>query len=135
MNEGATQSEVDSAVKGLNTAKSALKEVFNPDSYSAVAYTDVARNPDTYKGEKLRFSGKVLQVMEGTSENNLRVATDGKYDDVVFVGYDPKIMESRILEDDFVTIYGECIGLYSYTSTMGAKISLSGIYANTITID
>lgn len=91
--------------------------------------------PTPIKGEKLRFSGKVLQVMEGTSENNLRVATDGKYDDVVFVGYDPKIMESKILEDDFVTIYGECIGLYSYTSTMGAKISLPGIYANTITID
>lgn len=132
---GATQSQVDTANKNLVTAHTGLKEVFNPDSYQEVSYKDVARNPDSYKGQKLRFTGKVLQVVEGTTETDLRIATDGGYDDVVFVGYDPKILNgTRVLEDDTVTVYGTCVGQYSYTSALKAKISLPGLYADNVEI-
>lgn len=135
-NPDATQSEVDKANKALVAAHSSLKEAFNPANYQQVAYEDVARNPDNYKGQKLVFSGKVLQVVEGTSETDLRVATDGKYDDVVLVGYDPSILAGkRVLEDDNVTVYGMCVGLYSYQSTLGGKISVPGIYADSVVIN
>lgn len=123
--KNATLTEVSNATDKLKKATSALKEPFNPAKYGRVPYSDVARNPDAYKGKEIVFSGKALQVVEGSTENHLRVATDGRYDDVVFVGYDPKMMTSRILEDDRVTLYGTCIGLYSYESTMGAKICSS----------
>ena len=36
-------------------------------SYSSdYTYEQLARNPDTYIGSKIKFSGKVLQVMEGS---------------------------------------------------------------------
>lgn len=133
-NNDATESEVVKATSDLSTASNNLKEVFNPDNYAAVAYVDLARNPDTYKGQNIVISGKVLQVSESTKEIDLRVATDGGYDDVVMVGYDPKLMSSRVLEDDVVIVYGNCIGLYTYTSTLGASISVPGLYADNIEI-
>lgn len=134
--EDATQSQVDSAKGNLYTAYNGLVEAFNPANYSWPAYRDVARNPDSYSGQKLAFKGKVLQVVEGDSETDLRIATDGGYDDVIFVGFDPSIMGgTRVLEDDTVTIYGTCVGQYSYQSTMGAKISLPGLYADQVEIN
>lgn len=130
----ATEAEVDKATSAITAAVSALKVAFNPANYVSVGYTDLARNPDNYKGSNIVITGKVLQVSEGKTEINLRVATDMKYDDIVFIGYDPSLMTSRVLEDDTVTIYGMCIGLYSYTSTLGATISLPGMYADQIEI-
>lgn len=135
-NENATQSEVDSARSSLLSAYGALKEAFKPENYATPAFVDVARNPDSYKGQKIAFSGKVLQVLEGSKETDLRIATDGGYDDVVFVGFDPSLLGgTHVLEDDNVTVYGTCIGQYSYNSTLGAKISLPGLYADQVVIN
>ena len=130
--ESATKSQVQSATREIDNAVSSLKEAFNPDNYQSIAYAEVARNPDSFTGERLVFSGKVLQVVEGSSEINLRIATDGGYDDVIFVGYDKNLLDFRVLEDDTVTVYGTCIGLYSYKSTMGATISLPGMYCEAV---
>ena len=128
-NEDATKADVDKAKNALNSALGKLEEAFDPATYQSVSYSDVARNPDDYTGKKLVFTGRVLQVVEGKGTNNLRIATDGKYDDIVLVAYDPSIMSSRILEDDTVTVYGKCIGLQSYKSTLGKQISIPGINA------
>ncbi len=128
-NEDATKADVDKAKNALNSALGKLEEVFDPTTYQSVSYSDVARNPDDYTGKKLVFTGKVLQVVEGAGTNNLRIATDGKYDDIVLVVYNPSIMSSRILEDDTVTVYGKCTGLQSYKSTLGKQISIPGISA------
>ncbi len=135
-NEDATQSQVDLAKNNLYTAYSDLEEAFNPSNYSWPVYQDVARNPDSYSGQKLAFTGKVLQVVEGSSETDLRIATDGGYEDVIFVGFDPSIMGgTRVLEDDTVTVYGTCVGQYSYQSAWKGKISLPGLYADQVEIN
>lgn len=135
-NENATENECTDAKDAISNAIGGLKEAFDPNDYSWPAYTDVARTPDAYKGSKIAFTGKVIQVVEGTTETNLRVATDGSYGDVVFVGYDPDIMGgTRVLEDDNITMYGTCIGLYTYTSTLNASISLPGMYVDHIVIN
>lgn len=128
----ATQDEVTQAVAVLGAASTNLKEVFNPENYTSVAYSDLARTPDAYAGEKIVISGKVLQVSESATEIDLRVATDGGYEDVVMVGYDPSLLSSRILEDDMIDVYGISIGLYTYTSTMGASISVPGLFADQV---
>lgn len=128
-NESATQSEVDDALDNLTAAALALEEAFDPADYASVAFRDLARNPDSHAGQNIVVSGRVVQVLEGSSETNLRIATDGGYDDIVFVGFDPSIIDYHILEDDNVTVYGTCIGQFSYESTLGATISLPGIYA------
>ena len=130
--EKATQSQVDSAKSALENQVDDLVEVFNPANYSATAYTDVARDPDAYMGDRLVFEGKVVQVLEGDKEISIRLANNGEYDQMIFCGYSPDLLDFRILEDDYIAIYGTCIGLYSYESTMGAKISLPGMYLDHI---
>lgn len=126
----ATQQQVNDANTRLNEAMRNLKEVLNPANYATVAYTDVARTPDAYIGQKLAFSGKVLQVVETADETDLRIATDGGWDNVIMAGFDPSIIDFRILEDDYVTVYGTCLGLYTYTATLGQQISVPAVYCD-----
>ena len=101
-------------------------------SYSGdYSYEQLARNPDTYIGEKIRFSGKVLQVMEG-KVSYLRVAMNSNYDTVIFVTYDKDKLSYRLLDDDMVTIYGTSLGVYSYEAVSGATITIPWISADYI---
>ena len=93
-------------------------------------YEKISRDPDQYKGQYVKFSGRVLQVCEEsdspTKYSTYRIATDG-YGDVIFACIDT-YGKPRILEDDRVTVYGVCDGLMSYESVMGEKITIPLIY-------
>lgn len=105
--------------------------------YNKLNYNDSARDPNTYKGQYFTFSGKVLQVMEGSSVGEttttvMRIATKGNYDNVVYVTYERPNEDKRILEGDRVTVYGVSDGLYTYTSTMGKSITLPKFTAEVV---
>ena len=95
-------------------------------------YKDLARNPDDYKGKSLTYSGKVIQVIEGDSETQLRIAVNNDYDKIIYVAYPKDMVKSRILEDDYVTIFGTSLGVITYESTMGASITIPGVYLDRI---
>jgi len=99
---------------------------------TGITFEQLARTPDDYNGKKVKFSGKVLQVIEGTDEIKLRIAVNNDYDKVILVGYDPDIVDMRVLEDDKITIMGESVGLYSYESTGGATITIPAIVVDII---
>lgn len=109
--------------------------VFSESNYTEIGYNDLARNPDSYKGEKIKGSGTVIQVIESDSEIQLRIAIGGDYDHVILVGYDPSIVTSRILEDDNVTYYGTSMGTITYESTMGGDITVPAAYLDKIVIN
>src|SRR5690625_4548478 len=62
---------------------------------TGITFEQLARTPDDYEGEKVKFNGKVLQVMEDEGTVQLRVAVNDDYDQVIFVEYDPVIIDSR----------------------------------------
>ncbi|MCX4271923.1 MAG: toxin regulator [Acetatifactor sp.] len=99
---------------------------------TGITYDQLARTPDEYKGELVKFTGKVLQVIEGDSEIDIRLAVDKDYDTVIYCGYDPGIVTSRVLEDDIITVYGVSLGLHSYTSTLGGKITIPAVLVDKI---
>ena len=94
---------------------------------TGITYEELARTPDDYKGKKVKFSGKVLQVLEGDDSVQIRLAVNDDYDTVLFGEYDSTIVSSRVLEDDEITIYGISYGLISYDSTMGGKITIPAV--------
>lgn len=105
------------------------------NSCTEVIYKNVAREPDTYKGKRLKISGKVLQVVENSTSTTLRIGTSSNgYDDVWYVTYIRAADEKRILEDDKVEIFGECTGLHSYYSVFGSKITLPSLSAKYVDI-
>ena len=91
---------------------------------TGITYSQLARTPDDYLAKKVKFSGKVLQVMEDGDSIGIRLAVDGDYDNVILGTFDSSIISERILEDDYITVYGLSAGIYTYESTMGASISV-----------
>ncbi|MBY0097267.1 toxin regulator [Mesobacillus maritimus] len=94
---------------------------------TGITYDQLARTPDDYIAEKVKFKGKVVQVMEGDGTTQIRLAVNDNYDTVLFGEFDSSILDSRVLEDDVITIMGVSAGLITYESTMGGEISIPGV--------
>lgn len=94
---------------------------------TGISYDDLARSPDDYKGKKVKFTGYVAQIMEGELYNNARISTSGKYDNIIYTTYDPSLLDVRLLEEDYVTIYGTYAGLYTYETVRGDSLTIPAI--------
>ena len=102
---------------------------------TAYSYDELARDPNKYLLMHGKYTGKIIQVMEDGNEYQLRVnitKTRYSYTDTICVTYTRKDGESRLLEDDIVTIYGTNFSTVSYTSVLGAKITLPYVVASYI---
>lgn len=103
-------------------------------------YEKIARNPNKVKGKYAKFTGKVIQVMEEDNSIGLRVditkSEYGFYSDTIYVTYTRKNKnEDKILEDDIITIYGKLAGTETYTSVLGAEVTLPKINAEYIELN
>lgn len=98
----------------------------------SISYKKLARNPDKYEGKKVKFTGKILQAQEDGDNCVFRIeVTKGSYgiwDDPVFVVFENKTGK-RFLEDDIVSFYGVSTGIYTYTSILGASVSIPSVAA------
>ncbi|PID05890.1 MULTISPECIES: toxin regulator [unclassified Sporosarcina] len=104
-------------------AEAKAKQGYN----TGITYNQLARTPDEFLLEKVKFRGKVIQVIEDDGETQIRLAINDNYDTIVLAIFDSSIVSSRVLEDDWITIYGISKGLITYESTMGGSISIPGI--------
>lgn len=96
-------------------------------------YHGIERNPDKYKGEFAKVTGKVIQVSEGWFDSvTCRVRESG--DNIWYVNYTHKEGEPRILEDDTVTFYGKCDGVTTYTTILGASVTIPELDAQYVDI-
>ena len=65
--------------------------------------------------------------MEGDGTVQIRLAVDDDYDTILLGEYESSIVSSRVLEDDYITIYGISAGTITYQSTMGGNITIPGV--------
>lgn len=104
----------------------------------SISYKELARNPQKYEGQMIKFTGKVFQVQEGTFSNMYMISVTNKgygyYDDNVYVNYYSFGDETRILEDDIVTFYGEFKGLKTYTTVRGDSRTIPEVTAKYIVL-
>lgn len=128
--EQAEQEAKEKAEK--EAAEKAEQEKIAKGYETGITYEQLARTPDDYIGEKIKFSGKVVQLIEGTDEIQLRFAVNDDYDQIIYVGYSPDIVDQRVLEDDYLTIYGYSIGTISYESTLGGTITIPSSFVEKI---
>lgn len=134
----AFQNQNDLPVTG--TADVSTQELLHSDAaekaivYESLEYKGVSRNPSDYIGRHVKFSGKVLQVIEDSGLVAFRVASKGNYDDVVFVMMDIPDNYSRILEDDRVEVRGMYGDLYSYETVRGDTITIPMVYADLVSL-
>lgn len=137
----AKKAEEEAAAKKKAEEEAAAKkaqqeaERKDPNTYGVIDYITLSRNPDQYIGQKYKFSGKILQVLEGDDSTQYRLAVDGNYDNVLYLEIDKDDLAQRILEDDLVTVYGLSVGTISYKSTLGGKITIPGLLVNIIELN
>ncbi|MFD1030190.1 toxin regulator [Metaplanococcus flavidus] len=112
--------------------KAAAEEEERMGYDTGITYDQLARTPDEFIFEKVKFSGTVVQVMEGDGLTQIRLAVNDDYDHILFAEFDASLVDSRILEDDTITIRGISSGLITYESTMGGSISIPGIVIDQI---
>lgn len=109
------------------------------NSCKKLTFEELARNPEKIRGNKVKLTGEVIQVSENDISIGMRVNITkneyGWYEDTVYIIYYPEEEEDKILEDDIITIYGTAEGEYSYTSIMGAYITIPKILAEYIEIN
>lgn len=113
------------------------KALSDKNNYStSITYENLARTPTKFEGEKIKLSGKIIQVIKGEYVSQYRLAVDEDYDKMVLVSIDAsQLSETRILEDDLITIYATYLGEETYESTMGGEITIPSLIAHIFTIN
>lgn len=93
-------------------------------------YSTIFRDSSKYVGEKATVTGEVVQILYDGDYCGFRInVTDGTYysEDTMWGEYQSSSDESRILEGDMLTIYGELNELYTYEAVMGNQITIPAI--------
>lgn len=91
---------------------------------TGITYDQLARTPDDYVGEKVKFSGQVIQVSNSDDDVQIRLAINGDYDQVILAFYPKDLVKSKVLEDDQITVYGVSLGDYTYEAVMGNAVTV-----------
>lgn len=115
----------------INLSAEEIKKQYK-SSCESCSYEEVARNPDSYEGKRVKFKGEVIQVLQDGNDYTLRVnvtKVSYGYTDTIMVAYTAADGDPRILEDDVVTLYGTMQGMYSYESVLGATITVPLMFA------
>lgn len=104
------------------------QEEYYKSKCQKVSYEALSRTPGDYEGNLVKFSGYVVQVCSEAKSSlyysTYRVATSGRYNDVVYIKVDNYGSGYRILEDDYVTFYGEFDGLFTYETVRGNSLTI-----------
>lgn len=122
--------KADAATQELLHSDKAAKAIV----YETLDYKGASRDPSDFIGRYVKFSGKVLQVIEYGSTVAFRIASKGNYDNVVYVTMQVPENYSRILEDDRVEVSGTYGDLYSYKTVRGDTLTIPMVNAELITL-
>ncbi|WP_108669136.1 hypothetical protein [Peribacillus acanthi] len=114
--------------------KAAKEAAAKKANAKTIPYKQIEKNPDRYKDEYVKYTGQIVQIMEGDNLTQIRLAVTKdsygySFSDIIFVEYAGL---TDFVEDDIVTIYGTVYGAYSYTSQANYEISLPGIIADSV---
>ncbi len=127
------QAEIEAEIEtATNPALKQTAQEFK-GSCEEFAYEDLARNPQSYDGKPVKLYGEVVQVTEQGDDVSLRVnVTEGSYgwEDTVYIDYTRKSAnESRILENDLITLWGSSEGTISYETVLGNNLTIPHVLA------
>lgn len=128
----------DKYKENWNSELSSVEESVYKNSCSKYSYKDLLRNPSDYQDKKAYFFGKILQKVNNTQ---YRVGVDcSQYnyisgyhcDNTIYVTY---YGDTSLIEDDMVNMWGTMDGNQSYTSVMGASVTIPKLNAKYISIN
>lgn len=84
-------------------------------------YKQMEKNSAKYFGEPVQVSGSVFQIMEDGNYGLILMHVDDDSSQILAVMYEGS---NDILEDDYITVYGNATVDYSYESQAGLQLSV-----------
>lgn len=113
-----------SSLDAASSSREAAKN--NPDTYTTgITFDQISRTPDDYDGAKMSFTGSVMQALEDDGITQVLLAVDGNTDNTLMVNISDKVRgDSRILEDDLLTVYGTSQNTITYESVNNEDITV-----------
>ena len=122
------------AQRKQQAADQAAAELASYDT--GVTFENLARNPDTYLMTKVKFTGRIVQVIKGDDYSQYRLAVDDDYDKIIYLEIsDDQLSNNRLLEDDNITIRGVSYGEMTYESAMGGDITVPSVVVDSFTLN
>ena len=94
-----------------------------------MTYEDIARDKNALEGQKVTFTGEIIQASSGVYRMDVTKDEYGFYSDTILFTIDESSLSQNILEDDIVTIWGESQGMYTYEAVLGNEVTVPRIYA------
>lgn len=135
--EELADSYYDKYKENWKTQLNSIEEKVYKNSCGRYSYKDLLRNPTDYQYKKAYFFGQVLQKVSSTQ---YRVGIDcTKYsyisgyhcDNTIYVTY---YGENNLIEDDMINMWGTMDGTQTYTTVMGASVTIPKFYAKYISL-
>ncbi len=130
--EAKAKAEAEAKARAEAEAKAAEEAAAKKANAQPIEYAHLKKNPDRYAGEYVKYTGEIIQIMEGDDITTIRLAVTKdewgyNYDDVIYIEYSGL---TDYIEEDIITVYGEIYGEYSYTSQAGWEISIPALIAD-----
>lgn len=107
-----------------------------PLTASPLSYDLLIRRPMDYLGWEMTINNaKVVQIAENGERVILRVAvTQSPWRNIMMIGYVREPSESRILENDVISLQGKYTGITSYESLLGTTVQIPSVLASKVTV-
>ena len=116
--------EEEEAKKKEEEQKKLEEEAKEKKGYvTGITFNQLAREPDKYTKEKVKFYGKIIQTLEEDGKIVIRLIVDGVSSQVIVGMYDKNLTSIRLLEGDWITIYGVSYNIYTYVGAAGTQVS------------
>ncbi len=100
---------------------------------TTIPYNQLIKNPDAYRGRRVKYYGEILQIQEGGGAGFMLLqVTDLGYDiwdDVIWINYTGHV---RGGDGDQLTVYGKVVGTKSYETQIGGETYVPEIDAKYI---
>ena len=125
--------KADQMLRRFEESVLGVKKTISPGS---IAYNDLFRYAERYKGRKVYYRGEIIQVIEDGNYFQLRVnitPTEYGWEDTVFLHYPDAPV--RVLEGDEISFVGRVQGVITYESTMGGSVTIPELVAHELLIE
>ena len=111
--------------------EAAAKEAEAHKYETGLTWEDIAREGKI--GTLGQFEGKIIQVMNGNGYTQYRVAINGNYDTIMLVEIDDSIKTETLLENDYIYFKGSSAGNMTYTTVLGAEMTIPAFIVDEVT--
>lgn len=128
------ETELPEPVQGDAAEENAAARAVYEAQCQSVSYETLSRGGDTLIRQYYTFTGKILQEMEG----HYRLGVGAGYSDVIYLDYTLPAGAERLLEDDYITVWGQSLGLYTYTTVSDKQVTVPRLlvrYAERLTAE